>query len=216
MSAGDTGGLFVEVCLARLYTGGMAAVRTPGIPPGQVTRLLKAWHEGDRAARDQLMPVIYAELRRRAAAHLRHERPGHTLHPTDLVHEAYLRLCAQNLAWQNREQFFAVASQLMRRILVDRARARTAAKRGGGLRVELSTGEGSSAPADPRLLDLDRALTELAALDEAQARLVELRFFGGLSVEEAAQVLGVSRTTANRDWQTAKSWLHRRLKHMAP
>jgi RNA polymerase sigma factor (TIGR02999 family) len=160
------------------------------------------------------MSVVYDELRRRAAARLRRERPGHTLHPTDLVHETYLRLCAQNPAWQNREQFFAVASQLMRRILVDHARARAAAKRGGGLRVTMDPGQHVPSKADPELLDLDRALTELAALDEAQARLVELRFFGGLGIEKAAEILGISRTTANREWQTAKSWLYRRLKQI--
>jgi RNA polymerase sigma factor (TIGR02999 family) len=193
----------------------VAPTRTHGIPPGQVTRLLHAWHQGDETARDELIPVVYRALRRRAAAHLRHERSAHTLHPTDLVHETYLRLCAQDPAWQNREQFFAVASRLMRRILVDHARARGAAKRGGGLRVTMAPSGGAAAavdPADPDLLDLDRALVELTAFDEAQARLVELRFFGGLSVEEAAEVMGVSRTTANREWQTAKAWLYRRLK----
>ena len=191
----------------------MAPTRTRNIPPGQVTRLLQAWHQGDVTARDALIPVVYGELRRRAAARLRHERAGHTLDPTDLVHETYLRLCAQNPAWQNREQFFAVASRLMRRILVDHARARAAAKRGGGLRVTMAPGAGSSTAVDPDLLDLETALVELAAFDEGQARLVELRFFGGLSVEEAAEVMGISRTTANREWQTAKSWLYRRLKH---
>lgn len=195
----------------------MATTRTRSIPAGQVTRLLRAWRQGDATARDELIPVVYGELRRRAAARLRHERAGHSLHPTDLVHETYLRLCAQNIAWQNREQFFGVASHLMRRILVDHARARAAAKRGGGLRVTMSASGveasgGEPTAADPEMLDLDRALVELAALDEAQARLVELRFFGGLSIEEAAEILGVSRTTANREWQTAKSWLYRRLK----
>jgi RNA polymerase sigma factor (TIGR02999 family) len=188
---------------------------TRSIPPGQVTRLLRAWGEGDAAARDQLIPVVYGELRKRAAARLRHERPGHTLHPTDLVHETYLRLCAQNPAWQNRDQFFAVASSLMRRILVDHARARAAAKRGGALRVTMAPSGGAARavdPSDPDVLDVESVLVELAALDEAQARLVELRFFGGLSVEEAAAVMGISRTTANREWQTAKSWLYRRLK----
>jgi len=193
----------------------VATTRTRSIPAGQVTRLLRAWRQGDATARDELIPVVYGELRRRAAARLRHERAGHSLHPTDLVHETYLRLCAQNPAWQNREQFFAVASHLMRRILVDHARARAAAKRGGGLRVTMPPSGGAAAavdPSDPDLLDLDSALVELAALDEAQARLVELRFFGGLSVEAAAEIMGVSRTTANREWQAAKSWLYRRLK----
>jgi RNA polymerase sigma factor (TIGR02999 family) len=186
--------------------------RTPGTPsPGQVTRLLEAWRQGDEEARDRLIPIIYADLRRRAAAQLRRERPGHTLAPSDLVHETYLRLSAQNTAWQNREQFFGVASRLMRRILVDHARARLSAKRGGGLRVSLAEDLARSTPAAPDLLDLDRALDELAELDERQAQLVELRFFGGLPVDEAARALGVSEATANRDWVVAKAWLHRRL-----
>jgi RNA polymerase sigma factor (TIGR02999 family) len=157
------------------------------------------------------MPVVYDELRRRAAAYLRHERRGHTLRPTDLVHEAYLRLCDQNAGFNNREQFFGVASSLMRRILVDHARARGAAKRGGGLRVTLA--EDIAAAADsPDLLELDVALDELAALDERQVRLVELRFFGGLTADGAAQALGISLATANREWAHAKAWLFRRLK----
>ena len=192
----------------------MSPTRTRKISAGEVTGLLQAWGQGDPTARDRLIPVVYGELRRRAAARLRHERPGHTLHPTDLVHETYLRLCAQNPAWQNRDQFFAVASRLMRRILVDYARARSAAKRGGGLRVTYAPSGSESTGADPDLLDLDAALGELAAFDETQARLVELRFFGGLSVEEAAEAMGVSRTTANREWQVAKSWLYRRLRRL--
>jgi RNA polymerase sigma factor (TIGR02999 family) len=190
---------------------------TAGTPPspGEVTKLLKAWGEGDAAAQDRLIPLIYAELRRRAAGHLRRERPGFTLRPTDLVHETYLKLRAQNAAWQNREQLFAVASSLMRRILVDHARKRGSAKRGRGLRVTLAEGLVASTPAEPDLLDLDTALDELAALDERQARLVELRFFGGLSIEETAAELGVSLATANRDWVTAKSWLYRRLKQLS-
>jgi RNA polymerase sigma-70 factor (ECF subfamily) len=188
--------------------------RMPEPPQGELTRLLQAWQHGDESARDSLIPVVYQELRRRAAGHLRRERRGHTLRPTDLVHETYLRLCAQNSAWQNRAQFFGVASRLMRRILVDHARARGAAKRGGGLRVTLVDSPASSPSAGPDLLDLDAALDELAALDERQARLVELRFFGGLSVEEAAEAVGVSLATAGREWATAKAWLHRRLKSM--
>ncbi len=184
----------------------------PSIPAGEVTRLLKAWGEGDESARDRLIPIVYRELRKRAAGHLRHERPGQTLMPTDLVHEAYLRLCAQNAAWQNREQFFAVASQLMRRILVDHARARGALKRGARVRITLEADVAATAPPPPDLLDLDAALDELAALDDLQARLVELRFFGGLSVVDAARALGISPATAGREWTTAKSWLYRRLK----
>jgi len=180
---------------------------------GEVTRLLQAWRDGDEVARDRLIPLVYAELRRRAAGHLRRERRDHSLRPTDLVHETYLRLCAQNPAWQNREQLFGVASRLMRRILVDHARARAAAKR-GGIRVTLveDVATATSASAEPDLLDLDFALDELAALDERQAHLVELRFFGGLSIEESARMLEVSVATANRDWVTAKAWLFRRLK----
>jgi len=191
----------------------VATTRTRGIPPGEVTRLLEAWRKGDATARDELVPVIYRELRRRASARLRHERASHTLNPTDLVHQTYLRLCAQNPAWQNREQFFAVAGRLMRRILMDHARARGAGKRGGGLRVTLTSDAAAVTPRDPDLLDLDTALVELAALDEAQARLVELRFFGGLTLEETAEAMGISLSTANREWQAAKAWLFRRLKH---
>ena len=185
----------------------------PPLGAGEVTRLLQAWRDGDEVARDLLIPLVYAELRRRAAGHLRRERRGHTLRPTDLVHETYLRLCAQNPAWQNRDQLFGVASRLMRRILVDHARARAAAKR-GGIRVTLveDLAVSTSVAAEPDLLDLDAALDELAALDERQAHLVELRFFGGLGIEESARMLDVSVATANRDWVTAKAWLFQRLK----
>jgi RNA polymerase sigma factor (TIGR02999 family) len=185
--------------------------RAPKPSSGEVTRLLEAWRDGDEAARDRLIPLVYTELRRRAAGHLRRERPGHTLRPTDLVHETYLRLCDQNPAWRNREQLFGVASRLMRRILVDHARMRAALKR-GGVRVTLAEDMAAAAAAEPDLLDLDAALEELAALDDRQVRLVELRFFGGLGIEEAARVLGISVATANRDWVTAKAWLYRRLK----
>ena len=186
-------------------------MRQPAPAPGEVTSLLQAWGEGDATARDRLMPLVYQELRRRAAGQLRRERRGHTLRPTDLVHETYLRLCAQNAGWQNREQLFAVASRLMRRILVDHARMRASAKRGGGLRITLVE-DHAAAAVEPDLLDIDAALLELAALDERQASLVELRFFGGLNIDEAARALGISVATANRDWAMAKSWLFRRLK----
>jgi RNA polymerase sigma factor (TIGR02999 family) len=158
------------------------------------------------------MPVVYEELRKRAAGHLRRERKDHTLRPTDLVHETYLRLCQQNAEWENRDHFFAVASRLMRRILVDHARSRGAAKRGRGLRVTLAEGMASAPPYEPDLLDLDAALDELAALDPEQVRLVELRYFGGLSIEETGHVLGVSYATVSREWRAAKTWLYRRLK----
>jgi RNA polymerase sigma-70 factor (ECF subfamily) len=187
--------------------------RTPkDVPPGEVTRLLHAWNLGDDQARERLIPVVYQELRRRAAAHLRRERREHTFRPTDLVHETYLRLCEQNSAWQNREQFFGVASRLMRRILVDHARARGAAKRGRALRVTLIEGVQDAAAAEPDMLDLDAAMNELHALDERQSQLVELRYFGGLTLDEAAAALGVSRATANREWAMAKAWLFLRLK----
>jgi RNA polymerase sigma factor (TIGR02999 family) len=173
--------------------------------------LLQAWRDGDESARDRLIPFVYRELRKRAAGYLRHERRGHTFRPTDLVHETYLRLSAQNAGWENRDQFFGVACRLMRRILVDHARARAALKRSGGMRVTLSAIPAEPGTAQPDLLDLDAALEELAALDERQVRLVELRFFGGLSVEEAARAMGISLATAHRDWVTAKAWLFRRL-----
>ena len=180
-------------------------------PPGEaVTRLLQAWSTGDLRARDELMPIVYAELRRRAAAHLKRERPGHTLRPTDLLHEAYLRLCAQNAGFKNRDHFFGVASRLMRRILVDHARARSAAKRGQALRVTLAEDVLAAAPPTD-LLELDAALDELAALDEREAQVVELRFFGGLTLQETARVLGVSVATAKNDWAHAKAWLFARL-----
>jgi RNA polymerase sigma factor (TIGR02999 family) len=182
-------------------------------PPAQaVTRLLEAWSRGDLRARDELMPLVYAELRRRAAAHLRHERPGHTLRPTDLLHEAYLRLCAQNAGFKNREHFFGVASRLMRRVLVDHARARAAAKRGRALRVTLAEDVAAATPDPADLLELDAALDELASLDEREGLVVELRFFGGLTLQEAARVLGVSLATAKNDWAHAKAWLFARLK----
>jgi RNA polymerase sigma factor (TIGR02999 family) len=180
--------------------------------PGVITRLLHAWNAGDAEAREELMPVVYDALRRRAAAYLRRERPGHTLRPTELVHEVYLKLCAQNSGFQNREQFFGVASRLMRRILVDHARARAAAKRGSGVRVTLVDLPSGKPELAPDILALDMALDELATLEERQVRLVELRFFGGLTLEEAAEALSISPATAYRDWALAKAWLYRRLK----
>jgi RNA polymerase sigma factor (TIGR02999 family) len=198
---------------ARRVSDGDPGAKSP--PAGTVTRLLEAWSRGEVEARDALIPVVYEELRRRAVAYLRRERPGHTLRPTALVHEAYLRLCAQNTGFKNREQFFGVASRLMRHILVDHARARAAAKRGGALRVTLAEGPAVEPP-PVDLLDLDAALEELASYDERQGQLVELRFFGGLTLEEAARVLGVSLPTAKRDWAHAKAWLFGRLEPGPP
>ncbi|HEY3159739.1 MAG TPA: ECF-type sigma factor [Vicinamibacterales bacterium] len=178
-----------------------------------VTALLHAWAGGDLQARDRLFSHVYADLRKRAARYLRRERPDHTLQPADLVHEAYLRLTEQErVAWQNRSQFFGIASQMMRRILVDRARAHRAAKRSGRyLSVALEDAAAQSAPRSCDVLALDRALTELGTLDPRQARLVELRYFGGLSLEETATLLGISPTTVKREWRIAKAWLYRRL-----
>ncbi len=178
-----------------------------------MTALLQAWSAGDTAARDQLVPLVYQELRRRAAARLRRERPGHTLQPTALVNEAYLRLIDQTRAdWKDRAQFFRIASEIMRRILVDRARAHRMAKRSGQwARVSLDDAAALAAGIDVEVLDLDRALTRLAALAPRKSQIAELRFFAGMSLEEAADALQVSRATAERDWQTARAWLFKEL-----
>ena len=180
--------------------------------PKPVTALLRAWSRGDVAARDELLPLIYDELRRRASAHLRHERRGHTLQPTALVHEAYLRLVDQNVAWKNRMHFFSLASEMMRRILVDHARARKADKRAGGTRIELDEAVSILEERDIDLVLLDRALAELTDLDPRQGRIVELRFFGGLTLEETAEVLGISTATVKREWNLARVWLYGRLR----
>ena len=159
------------------------------------------------------MEVVYEDLRRRAEARLRRERPGHILQPTALVHETYLRLVDQRHAqWCNRSQFFAVASELMRRILVDHARRRMMGKRSGRLvRVALEDDAASSDPAEVDLLDLDAALSELATFDPRKSRVAELRFFGGLSLEEIGDALSISRATVKREWQAARAWLYRRM-----
>jgi RNA polymerase sigma factor (TIGR02999 family) len=179
----------------------------------EVTALLQAWAGGDVGARDRLFSRVYDDLRRRASHYLRRERPDHSLQPNDLVHEAYLRLTEQRrVAWLNRSQFFGIASQMMRRILVDRARARQAAKRSGTkLTVTLDDRIAQSPPHSCEVLALDRALTELSTLDPRQARLVELRYFGGLSLDETATLLEISPTTVKREWRIAKAWLYRRL-----
>jgi RNA polymerase sigma factor (TIGR02999 family) len=183
-----------------------------------VSALLKAWGHGDLAARDLLMPLVYEELRRRAKAYLRRERLGHTLEPTALVHEAYLRLIKQDrIVWENRAQFYGVAAQMMRRILVDHARARNMAKRSGAwARVTLAAVATGDRPRDVELLDLDKALEELAAFDARKSQVAELRFFGGLSLEEAAHVLDISMATVEREWQAARAWLYSRLKGRRP
>jgi RNA polymerase sigma factor (TIGR02999 family) len=160
------------------------------------------------------MRVVYADLRRRAAAYLRSERTDHTLQPTALVHEAYLRLAGQErILWQNRVHFFGIAAQMMRRILVDHARRRRRGKRlGRAVMVTLDDRIGAAKSRSDDLLMLDEALAELAAIDPQQGRIVELRYFGGLSERETAEVLGVSRSTITREWQTARAWLHRRMR----
>jgi len=183
-------------------------------PQGEVTRLLLAWNQGDQSAIERLMPLVYEELRRLAERHFRRERVGHTLQPTAVVHEAYFRLVDQTrVTWKNRGHFFAVASQAMRRILVDYARARAADKRGGGeKRVTLASAEVSSESAgELDLLALDEALTRLKSLDGAQAQIVELRFFGGLSIEETAEALETSPSSVKREFRSARAWLYREL-----
>jgi RNA polymerase sigma factor (TIGR02999 family) len=181
--------------------------------PPDITQMLIDWSNGDREALDRLLPVVYTELRRQAARHLRRERAGHTLQTTDLIHEAYLRLVDQrSVSWQNRAHFFAVAAQSMRRILVDHARRRHRAKRGGSdIAIPLDEGLLVAAEKSVDLLALDEALTRLAAIDVRQSQIVELRFFSGLSNEETAAVIGVSLTTVKDDLNMAKAWLRREI-----
>jgi RNA polymerase sigma factor (TIGR02999 family) len=182
-----------------------------GSPPLEsVTLLLQAWSQGDAEAGRRLVPLVYGELRRRAASYLRRERAEHTLQPTALVHEAYLRLVGYQAPWRTRSQFFGVASNLMRQILVDHARRRRAAKR-DAVRVALDEAAAPAAEREVDLVRLDDALSELSALDARQGRVVELRYFGGLTLEEAAEVLGVSVATVKRDWTLARAWLFDRL-----
>jgi RNA polymerase sigma factor (TIGR02999 family) len=178
-----------------------------------VTQMLQKWGNGDREAFDKLLPIVYEELRRQAARYLRRERPGHTLQTTALIHEAYLRLIDQrSVRWQNRAHFFAISAQLMRRILVDHARSRQAAKRGGSnIKLPLEEEMIASAGREVDMVALDEALERLAAMDPQQSRVVELRFFSGLSVDETAEVLGVSTRTVKRDWNVAKAWLRREI-----
>jgi RNA polymerase sigma-70 factor (ECF subfamily) len=181
--------------------------------PHDVTELLEKWSQGDQGALERLMPLVYDELHRLAGGYLRRERREHTLQPTALVNEAYLKLIGQRHPnWQNRAQFFGVAAQLMRRVLVDHARAHHAAKRGGpGYNISLSNVHRFGDEPDLDLLALHEALDGLAKIDADQARIVELRFFGGLTIEEAAEVMDVSHATIEREWQVARAWLRREL-----
>jgi RNA polymerase sigma factor (TIGR02999 family) len=178
-----------------------------------ITELLVGYGRGDKEALDQLMPVVYDELRRQAARYLRREQAGHTLQTTALIHEAYMRLVDQrNVQWQNRAHFFGIAAQLMRRILVDHARTKKRVKRGGSdVRVSLGDAAVAVKGQDLDVVALDEALDRLARVDEQQSRVVELRFFSGLTVEETAEVMGISKATVKRDWSMAKAWLHREL-----
>ena len=182
--------------------------------PHQITQLLKDWRNGDDTARDQLMTFVYEELRRMAHHHMRKERPGHLLQTSALVHEAYVRLVDQtDVEWQSRAHFYGIAAQMMRRILVDHARARQYAKRAGDAHpVSLDEGAIVSEERSAEVVALDEALAGLAAVDQRKSQIVELRFFGGLSIEETAGVLAVSPGTVMRDWTLAKAWLRREMR----
>ncbi len=179
---------------------------------GSLTELLHRWRRGDTGARDALLERVYPELQKQAQRRLRRERPDHTLQPTALVNEVYLRLSDSEIEWSDRVHFFAVASQAMRRVLVDHAKAKRSLKRGGGrLRVTLVDEHSKTPQAAPDVLDLDAALTRLAELDERKARIVELHYFGGLTYDEAAEALGVSEATITRELRFARAWLERAL-----
>lgn len=178
-----------------------------------LTGLLVEWREGDQAALDRLMPLVYDQLRRIAHRYVQREREGHTLQTSALVNEAYLRLADQKVVWQNRAHFFAVTARVMRHILIDHARRRRYAKHGGDARqVAIEEAEAMSLERAAELIALEEALDELAQLDQRKSRVVELRYFGGLSLEETAETLNISLMTVRRDWRAAKAWLYRRLK----
>lgn len=181
--------------------------------PGDITQILENVRAGDQDAYERLMPLVYAEMRRLAARYLRRERPDHTLQPTALVHEAFLKLVDQRrVDWRNRAHFFGIAAQAMRRILVDHARGVQRQKRGGRERpVPIEDVQIAMAPRSLDVVALDEALNRLGELDEQQSRVVELRFFGGLSIEETAEVLGISSSTVKREWSMARAWLHQEL-----
>jgi len=183
---------------------------------GQVTELLQNWRQGDEKALHDLLPLVYNELRRLAHYHLQSERPDHTLQSTALVHEAYMRMMGRQAAqFQNRAHFIAIASRLMRQVLVDYARERRAGKRDGGFRIAFELAEALPVNGDAELLALDDALDELSRIDERQAKIVEMKFFGGLSAPDISQILGLSRVTVDRDWATARVWLHRQMSRTA-
>ena len=183
------------------------------VSPGEVTQLLLSWSEGDEGAFDRLIPLVYAELRKIARRHMAGERQDHTLQTSALINEAYLRLVdQQDVAWQNRAHFFAVAAQVMRNILIDHARRNRGLKRGGGVhRVPIEEALIMSEERARELVALDDALKALASFDARKSRIVELRYFGGLSIEETAEILKVSRVTVTREWRAARAWLHREV-----
>jgi RNA polymerase sigma factor (TIGR02999 family) len=184
----------------------------PDEPSNDITQLLVRWRAGDQSALNDLLPLVYTELRRLAHAYLRKERPGHTLQSAALVHEAYLRLEKRGeVRFENRSHFLAICAQLMRQILVDYARTRATAKRDGGFKLTLEDIVVPAKSRDVNLVALDDALNELGRLDPQQGKIVEMRFFGGLSIEETAQVLGISPATVKRDWATARVWLHQEM-----
>jgi len=183
--------------------------------PKGVTQLLADWSSGNQEALNALMPLVYDELRRLARSYIRRERPGHTLATTGLIHEAYLRLVDQDVKWQNRSHFFGVAAQMMRRVLIDHAKSQQRAKRGGGaVKVSLDDPIVLSDAPDTDLLALDEALSRLEKMDPQRGRIVELRFFGGLSNEEAAAVLNISPATVQRQWSGARAWLYHELRRV--
>lgn len=202
----EPGSVGFPICKAR-------HMPTSTLPPHEVTELLLAWNEGNPDALEKLMPLVYKELRQLAHQYLGKERVGHSLLTTDLVHEAYLRLVdQQRVRWQNKAHFFGIAATLMRRILVDHARGRNRVKRGAGAqRVSFEEAANVSRQSAVDILALDYALTELGEIDQRKARVVELRFFGGLEVDEVAEFLKLSPATVLRDWKMAKAWLHRAL-----
>ncbi len=184
--------------------------------PTEVSRLLVDWGNGDRAALDELIPLVYDELRRLAGRYMRRENQGHTLQTSALINEAYLRLVDQkSVQWQNRAHFFGVAAQLMRRILVDHARSRLRAKRGGGAQMVSLVESGATSEEVAEVIALDVALKDLAEMDPRKSQIVEMKFFGGLTTEEMAEVLKVTSRTVEREWRKAKAWLNRALKQGA-
>ncbi|MGA2537371.1 MAG: sigma-70 family RNA polymerase sigma factor [Terracidiphilus sp.] len=200
----------------RMPDGPVPAVSVPDVSGGQVTELLHNWTQGDQEALRDLVPLVYKELRRLAHYHLQSERADHTLQSTALVHEAYVRLLgSQPVHFQNRAHFIAVASRLMRQVLVDYARERRAGKRDGGCRIAVEYLDALPVSGDTELLALDDALEQLSRMDERQAKIVEMKFFGGLSAPEISHVLNLSRATVDRDWATARVWLHRQMSRTA-